>query len=124
MIQTDATSRDGLWVLLKLEQMKAPVLEAGLAEDYEGYRISTNAGWRLTVRSDDKIDPTRLISVFRGEIEKATGAFPAAMQPFYVYGVVVFEWREKKAFEEGSLIADLKALVLGTDLKRSKSDGQ
>jgi hypothetical protein len=119
MNQVEAQSRDGLWVLLKFEHMKAQTLGPGLDEDPTEYGSSSVGGCRLTVRADDKIDPSRLISVFRAEIERSRGVVPAAMQPFYVYGVVVFEWHEKKQSDDDSLLSSLKELVTKSDLKRS-----
>jgi hypothetical protein len=117
MSEVEAHSRDGLWVLLKLERLKAhpPGVEP---DEEQGDTLSTSGtSWRLTVRADDKIDPSRLISLFRAEIERIRGAVPAAMQPFYVYGVVVFEWHEKTQYD-GDLLGPLKELVAVSDLKR------
>ncbi|HVP22404.1 MAG TPA: hypothetical protein VMS77_00670 [Conexivisphaerales archaeon] len=124
MIQADAQTPDGLWVVLKLEKMKGHTLEENQEEGDRGFVSSTSAGWRLTVRADDKIDPTLLISLFRSEIEKASGASPAAMQPFYVYGVVVFEWRERKGFDDGTLLATLKEMVQKSRLKRASLEAR
>jgi hypothetical protein len=124
MDQVDALSADGCWVILKLEKMKAQTLEPDEEEGADRYRSTTSAGWRLTVRGDDRIDASRLVSLFRSAIEKATGASPAAMQPFYVYGVIVFEWRERMGFDERSLLGMLRELVLKTDLKRNVVVGQ
>lgn len=119
MNQVEAQSRDGLWVLLKLERLKAQTLGAGLDEEKAEYTSTSVGGYRLTVRADDKMDPSRLISLFRAEIERTRGAFPGAMQPFYVYGVVAFEWQDRKQSDDDSLLSSLKELVTKSDLKRS-----
>jgi hypothetical protein len=119
MNEVEAQSRDGLWVLLKLERLKALPLVAGPDEESMEDKNSSPSGHRLTVRADDKIDPSRLISLVRPEIERASGVVPAAMQPFYVYGVVVFEWHETRQSEDDALLGSLKELVAKSDLKRS-----
>jgi hypothetical protein len=119
MNEVEAHSRDGLWVLLKLERLKAHALEVGVDDDMTEGMTAPKVGHRLTVRADDKIDPSRLISVFRTEIERTTGVVPAAMQPFYVYGVVVFEWHEARQAEDELLLSSLRDLVTKSDLKRS-----
>ena len=117
MSEVEAQSRDGLWVLLKLERLKAHPLETESGQERGGSLPSPGTGWRLTVRADDKIDPSRLISLFRVEIARIRGEVPGAMQPFYVYGVVVFEWHEK-THTDVELLGPLKELVAASDLKR------
>ncbi|MGA1975776.1 MAG: hypothetical protein ABSG92_09080 [Conexivisphaerales archaeon] len=119
MNQVEVQSRDGLWVLLKLEHLKAQRLGVGLDEEQTEYTSTSVGGCRLTVRADDKMDSSRLISLFRAEIDRTRGAVPAAMRPFYVYGVVVFEWQDRKQSDDDSLLGSLKELVMKTDLKRS-----
>ncbi len=119
MNQVEAQSRDGLWVLLKLEHLKAQTMGEELDEEETEYTDTSVGGCRLTVRADDKIDPSRLISLFRAEIKRTRGAVPAAMQPFYVYGLVVFEWEDREQSDDGSLLSSLKELVTISDLKRS-----
>jgi hypothetical protein len=119
MKEVEAQSRDGLWVLLKLEHLAGQQVwaEPESAEPMQSGTLEVTL--RLTVRADDKIDPSRLISLFRTEIERARGVVPAAMQPFYVYGIVVFEWHETRSSEDGLLLSSLKELVAKSDLKRS-----
>jgi hypothetical protein len=119
MNEVEAQSRDGLWVLLKLERLKAHSLMEGPYEESMEEKNTSPSSYRLTIRADDKIDPSRLISLVRPEIERGTGVVPAAMQPFYLYGVVVFEWHGARQSDDDVLLGSLKELVTKSDLKRS-----